>query len=57
MTNKAHKEPVVCPECGELIIVTTAGSAVFIPAHPDAAWPGVECTVSAAAVVARFILH
>jgi hypothetical protein len=37
--------PMICPECGELVVVwpDTDGRALVIPEHPDAVMPSESC--------------
>ncbi len=41
--------PIICPACGELIIVRpeTDGRVLVVPAHPDRITPFVDCVVNA----------
>lgn len=57
MTNNPHREPVVCPECGELIIASATGTTITVPSHPDLSWPQRNCAVSALVIAAPKILR
>lgn len=47
MVNSLHAEPMICPQCGELIIALVLGAAVRTPAHRDLAWPAADCPAGA----------
>lgn len=56
MANIVQWEPIVCPQCGELIIASVTDRTVAIPLHPDLSWPSRNCVVSARTVAATKIL-
>lgn len=40
--------PIICPECGELVIVMPGGSfTLVVPEHQDRVTPFEECVASA----------
>lgn len=47
--------PIICPACGELIIVrsTPDGRAMVIPVHPDRVTPTATCVADAPIAVSR----
>lgn len=56
MMNDPHLEPVVCPQCSELVIACALGPTVAVPRHPDLSWPQRDCDASFRIIAAPRIL-
>jgi hypothetical protein len=40
------EQPMICPQCGELVIADPEGSMVLLPTHPDRLFPFERCEAS-----------
>jgi hypothetical protein len=57
MTNVVHRQPAICPACGELIIAAACENTFTVPEHPDMILTASICPASRRIVTAAPILR